>query len=655
MSAPSTSTYLLQSPDSGLPNAQALSSLGTGIIKNTGSAMAIASPTADYLPYHANLASIGAITVNVGDMLVGTDGNVWTTVPAPEELKTWICDGINPPRWGDSGAVNAAYLLTAPGGGEENMPNRRFLQVGSGLQVIDNGPAGFLDINTTGLLNSLSTLSGHGILVRLSGGTAVTRSITSSSSISVTNGDGEAGNISMSLIPSSVVQNTNYALNGVIQNSSSTLNFVSSPGVEVEIANGGSNITNLYLSSASAGTDINYVTLTDNTAVLPDSFPLSSMSTGIVKVTHTTGALTTAVAGTDYLAPSANLTSISSAGHVLGELLVANGSGYGTLGIGSTGQVLTVASGTASWATPATPAPTTATYILNTADAGLPDAFDLSTLPTGSLQVTTTTGALTSISPQIFVKAVADGTLPSYTYASGVITFTANGAIGSEFTDNVVTSTSDIVFNNDFTGGNEPYLGAYVITAKGTGGTQEVWTRVNNFNSSANMVAGIEFIPTNGLVYANSSLIFTTQGAITVGTTPLKFRTDAFTRSWSFQTSLINSGSVAQTIAFNIPAGRIFYPTAIFSSSAAESYTSIPYYFDGTTATDLGTAFGIPGGVVDTTWQYTLNDLVGSSGSPTMKSSSGATQAGIGIDVSIASTTPDNPTYTFVGNWIRTA
>lgn len=58
-------------------------------------------------------------------------------------------------------------------------------------------------------------------------------------------------------------------------------------------------------------------------ASLPNAQALGSLATGLVKVTTTTGVLSTAVAGTDYVVPSGSIT--GTAANVTGTVAVANG------------------------------------------------------------------------------------------------------------------------------------------------------------------------------------------------------------------------------------------------------------------------------------------------------------------------------------------
>lgn len=85
-----------------------------------------------------------------------------------------------------------------------------------------------------------------------------------------------------------------------------------------------------------ANTDITFIVQVAD-ADLTNEQALGNLATGILKNTTTSGILSIAVAGTDYLAPPAS--------PVAGDLLYYNGSTWTNLGIGTAGQVLTTNAG----------------------------------------------------------------------------------------------------------------------------------------------------------------------------------------------------------------------------------------------------------------------------------------------------------------------
>jgi hypothetical protein len=117
--APGTATYILQTPNGSLPDAQALSALATGILKSTTSTgvVSIASPTADYLPYSAELASIATITPTLGTFIAGNGaGGFSAFLPSVAVGNILVSSGTAAlPEWLPSGLDN--YVLTSNGPG----------------------------------------------------------------------------------------------------------------------------------------------------------------------------------------------------------------------------------------------------------------------------------------------------------------------------------------------------------------------------------------------------------------------------------------------------------------------------------------------------------------------------------------------------------
>ena len=100
-----------------------------------------------------------------------------------------------------------------------------------------------------------------------------------------------------------------------------------------------------------------YILQTPN-GTLTASQALSALATGILKSTTTTGVVSTAVAGTDYIAPTPRLTDVAAYAVTKGDVSVANGTNLVQLAVGANGTVLTAASGQATglqWVTPTLP------------------------------------------------------------------------------------------------------------------------------------------------------------------------------------------------------------------------------------------------------------------------------------------------------------
>lgn len=121
--APGTASYIVQKHAdlTSLPDAQALGDLATGILKSTTTStvgvLSIASPTADYLPYSAELASIATITPTLGTLIAGNGtGGFSAFLPSAPVGNILVSSGTAAlPEWLPSGADN--FILTSNGPG----------------------------------------------------------------------------------------------------------------------------------------------------------------------------------------------------------------------------------------------------------------------------------------------------------------------------------------------------------------------------------------------------------------------------------------------------------------------------------------------------------------------------------------------------------
>jgi hypothetical protein len=116
------------------------------------------------------------------------------------------------------------------------LPNSRYVGATNGLALTDGGAQGLLNITTTGALSSLVS-SGTGLQVKTSSTSITGRSVASSGSgVSVTNGDGIAGDPTVSLT-GQVQSLANLSGNGLMTISSGgVLNAVSVVGTANQIA-----------------------------------------------------------------------------------------------------------------------------------------------------------------------------------------------------------------------------------------------------------------------------------------------------------------------------------------------------------------------------------------------------------------------------------
>lgn len=153
---------------------------------------------------------------------------------------------------------------------------------------------------------------------------------------------------------------------------------------------------------------------------LSAEFALGTLATGLLKNTTTTGIPTIAAAGTDYVAPGAATSSglTMATARILGRTEPSSGA----IEEITVGSGLTMSAGTLS---ASATAPTDATYITQTPSASLSAEQALSALATGLMQVTTTTGVISSVTTSAGISALLSdetgsgaavfGTSPAFT------------------------------------------------------------------------------------------------------------------------------------------------------------------------------------------------------------------------------------------------
>lgn len=215
-------------------------------------------------------------------------------------------------------------------------------------------------------------------------------------------------------------------------------------------------------------------------ATLPNAQALGALATGLVKVATTTGVLSTAAAGTDYVAPAGSIT--GTAGNITGIVAIANGgtnaataaAALGNLAAAGTGlansfsQAQTLAGGATVGAVPATvggvAATTASSVTVNTKNVTatlLGAATGTLTIPANFLVVgrtlrfsaygtaTTTTTTPATLTFKALLGGVAVATTVAYTPASAatnvgwsadvILTCRTTGATGTVFTQGSVT------------------------------------------------------------------------------------------------------------------------------------------------------------------------------------------------------------------------
>lgn len=215
--------------------------------------------------------------------------------------------------------TDPAYLLAIGDSGV--LPESRQFTVSNGLIIQDNGPGATFNITTDGVLQELAGLSSqsYGFIVNTASGINV-RSLTSSSAVtgsggdtlSITYPDGNLGNPQLAVINDTSIQQVNVIYNSqpTIVSSRATLNFIPGPGASITIDDNGTGPANFsgqtditigIDQTTSAPDDGTYITATNQTSVLPNSYLLTGGNNiTLIKndSTHTVSVNATASAGT---------------------------------------------------------------------------------------------------------------------------------------------------------------------------------------------------------------------------------------------------------------------------------------------------------------------------------------------------------------------
>jgi hypothetical protein len=156
-------------------------------------------------------------------------------------------------------------------------------------------------------------------------------------------------------------------------------------------------------------------------------------------------------------------------------------------------------------------------------------SFTNSNVGTAIVNINTLNAAVNGLNAQIPVQYATTAALTA-NYANGTLgvgaTLTNSGtqaalAIdGYTFTATDVTNGTRVLVKNQATAA---YNGAYVVTNQGSGSTNWVLTRANDYNQSAEMAAGDGFYVVSGSSNANTTWVQQTAAPITVGTTDIVF------------------------------------------------------------------------------------------------------------------------------------
>lgn len=336
----------------------------------------------------------------------------------------------------------------------DNLPNAYVLDAREGLRVYADA-ANYV-LGTTGNLYSLANMpvGTNGLLAynANTNTTTATYLAAADTTITIANSTGVGGVPTLSVNPDTSVQQINVLSEASLISIRPAINFIGTNGsivtVEDDVGNNRCNITiDSAIGSDKAPSDAKYIVQTPNSGLSAEQ-ALSALATGIVKNTTTTGVLSIAVAGTDYLSPSALIpttqggTGSNIPSVVNGDLLIGNSTTtphFETLALGSNGQVLSIVSGAVAWVSGGAGAPGDAKYIVQQPSGGLSAEQALSALATGIMKSTTTTGV------------VSIASLGTDYYGPGTIIPVTAGGIGFDPT----VATGDLLVG---VGGPFPYF-----------------------------------------------------------------------------------------------------------------------------------------------------------------------------------------------------
>jgi hypothetical protein len=118
------------------------------------------------------------------------------------------------------------------------------------------------------------------------------------------------------------------------------------------------------------------------------------------------------------------------------------------------------------------------------------------------------------------VKLATNAALPAYTYSSGVITASANGALS---VDGTTPQPGNRILVKNETSSNAPYNGIYDVTVVGSESAVFVLTRSSDADTATELNPGMFTFVEQGSNWADSGWVLTTDGAITIGSTNLTF------------------------------------------------------------------------------------------------------------------------------------
>lgn len=235
--APAEATYIVQTTDASLPNAQALATLGNGVLKNVGGVLAVADSSGDYMAYNLELASIAALSPSAGSLLVAINTEGYKSVAPGSSGQALISTGTDV-EYQDIVPLSSSILTYSTPTG---MPNGRQLDARLGITITDIGAPTALYVEPTGYLADVAQLATSGFLVNTGSG-ITTRFIESSDgSVDITNGTGVSGNVDLQVIADTSIQKVGVQFEDNTIATRSNINFLEGDYVEITVTDNGLN------------------------------------------------------------------------------------------------------------------------------------------------------------------------------------------------------------------------------------------------------------------------------------------------------------------------------------------------------------------------------------------------------------------------------
>jgi hypothetical protein len=147
----------------------------------------------------------------------------------------------------------SAYVLSIAQ--SEDPVNARYLAVGTGLEISDAGPGNALTITPTRMLGSIEAIETIGYLARLNDDTAAVRQFQNDGSISISPIDG-SGDPIFGVVPDTTLQKTNFYMNGVLQGTRQSINFIAGTNIGLfPVDNGSENRMDITITSGNPSDD----------------------------------------------------------------------------------------------------------------------------------------------------------------------------------------------------------------------------------------------------------------------------------------------------------------------------------------------------------------------------------------------------------------